>query len=106
MEKLHKILQLFFSGVKISVKDFIKFIHNFLSYNPHLLHLDLSETAVTKKQILQISTGASKSPENGGNVLETIDLTGCYSAPRGWRREISRNEFERFRYVLEQVLNG
>ena len=86
--------------------DFFKFILNFINSNPHLVHLDLSKTAVTETQILQITTGASKSPENGGNVLETINLTGCYSAPRGWRRQISRNEFERFSYVLEQVLKG
>jgi len=83
------------SSVKLKEEDFYQIILQFINENFHLKHLDLSKTSVTAKQVLQILTG--------NHAIETLNLTGVGSLPRGWKRELGRNEFPRLVKILKHT---
>ena len=76
-------------------KHFDSFILSFVNGNQQLNELEIQKTRISDRQILQILSG-----DNG---LEEIDLTGCYSAPRGWRRAVKRKEFKKLIRTIQQV---
>ena len=55
--------------------------------NPHLRRLDISKSCIGSDDLRQLLKHTHKN-------LQTINLHGCYGAPRGWRREISQKEFK------------
>ena len=79
----------------METSHFDEFILNFVNGNMNLNALDITRTPISDRQILQIITGK--------NGLEELDLTGCYSAPRGWRRLVRRDEFHKLIRVIKQL---
>ena len=79
----------------METSHFDEFILNFVNGNMNLNALDITRTPISDRQILQIITGK--------NGLEELDLTGCYSAPRGWRRLVRRDEFDKLIRIIKQL---
>lgn len=75
---------------------FDQFILDFVNGNMNLKSLDIGRSPITERQILQIITGR--------NGLDTLDLTGCYSAPRGWRQMVRRNKFSELSRRIQQLM--
>ena len=79
----------------METSHFDGFILSFVNGNMNLTALDITRTPISDRQILQIITGR--------NGIEGLDLTGCYSAPRGWRRLVRREEFDKLVRIVQQL---
>jgi len=77
-----------------SAELFEHFITSMILNNKYLKKLNISKTNIENVQLRRLL----KCNKN----LETINLTGCYGAPRGWRREVSRSEFETLRRLCKK----
>lgn len=83
-----------------SEEIFVPFIKEIVLGNSNLEILDLSRTNIDGPEILLLLRAAEKELKT---INFSVNFSGCFGSPRGWRRKVHRKEFKKLIKILEGI---